>query len=154
MSKINSRIEIKESVSNSLTIIVGLIFILGYVWYNKDKHIGYLGEPLFISIMTLILCFLLFKAYTLIKRKVIMTIDNHGVYHQKFNQKKWDDILSIRKTRKESGDSELVFFIFQTTSGAFEINISNLDVSESELTRLIRKYKDYNIYEVPYNEWD
>jgi hypothetical protein len=154
MSKINSRIEIKESVSSSLTIIAGLIFILGYVWYRKDKHIGYLGEPLFISIMTLILCFLLFKVYTLIKRKAIMTIDNHGVYHKKFKKKKWDDILSIKKTRKKSGDSELVFFIFQTTSGAFEINISNLDVSESELTRLIRKYKDYNIYEVPYNEWD
>lgn len=154
MAKMNSRIEIKESVSNSLTIIAGLIFLLGYGWYNKERHIGYLGVPLFISIGTLIFCFILFKAYTLIKRKAIMTVDNNGVYHKKFNQKRWDDILSIKKTRKESGDSELVFFIFQTTSGAFEINISNMDISESELTRLIRKYKDYNIYEVPYNEWN
>lgn len=66
-----------------------------------------------------------------------MAIDNQGVYHKAFNQKRWDDILSIKRTRKESGDGESVFFIFQTTSGAYEINISNMDVSENELIELI-----------------
>lgn len=152
MTKSNSRIEFKESISNSLTIIGALIFLLGYGWYNKDRYIENL--EIFISIAILILCFLLFKIFTLLKRKTLMAIDNQGVYHKSFNQKTWDDILSIKKTRKESGDSELVFFLFQTTSGTYEINISNLDVSEDELTKLIRKYRDYNIYEVPYNEWD
>jgi hypothetical protein len=154
MTKSNSRIEIKESVSNSLTIIGALIFLLGYGWYNQAKYIGDLGEPVLFSIMILILCVLLFKVYTLLKRKTLMAIDSQGVYHKAFNQKSWDDILSIKKTRKDSGDSELVFFIFQTTSGAYEINISNMDVSENELIKLIRRHKDYNIYEVPYNEWD
>jgi hypothetical protein len=153
MTKSN-RVDIKESFSNSLTMIGGLIILLTYSWYNKDKYIGYLGESVFISLMILILCILIFKVYNFLRRKTVMTIDTQGVYHKDFNQKKWDDILSIKKTRKDSGDSELVFFIFQTTSGDFEINISNFDISEDELTRLIRRHKDYNIYEVPFNEWD
>jgi hypothetical protein len=155
MNNSNSRIEIKESLSNSLTIIGGLFVLIGYLWANKDKHIGYIGEPLFISIVILILCYLLFNLYDLIKGKTVMAIDKQGVYHKKYGQMNWDDILSIKKTRKQSGDSEVVFLLFQTkrSSAPYKISISNMNISEHELVKIIGRHNDYNIYEVPYNEW-
>jgi hypothetical protein len=155
MNKLNLRIEIKKSLSNSLPLIGGLILLLGHIWYNKDKWIGNVGEPLFVSIISLIFCYLLFSLYSSIKRETVMVINNDGVFHKKHGLMKWDDILSIKKTRRQSGDSEIVILLFQTTrsSSPYEISISNMDISEEEIIKTIKKYKDYNIYEVPSNEW-
>jgi len=155
MPKRNSRIEIKERLSASVTIITGLAVMLGYMLYDKDKQIAYLGQASFWSIVFLGLCFLLYNLYKAIKRETIMAIDERGVFHKVYGQMLWDDILSVRKTRKRSGEDEPIYFRFQTTRSSmpYEICISNLDIGEGELIKVIRRHRGYNIFEVPYEEW-
>lgn len=149
-----SKIEIRESIPTSLGLIAILVLAIGYSLYEKDKYVAQFGAPVYWLLVACIFSYLVYKLFVLARRKVIMFVSNQGVYHQDLGLMKWNDILSIKWTRKSGGDHDGVFFLFQTVQSniPFEISISGLDISERSFIRLIRKFKDYNIYEVIHNE--
>ena len=148
------KVDIRESISSSLTIIAVVISIIGYGLYEKDKYINRIGLPIYIIVLFSIFCFLFYKLFKFAKRNIIMSIDKQGVYHKDYKLMKWEDILSIKRTSKNSSESEIKYFIFQTSKSPkpYKIAISNLDISEKALIGTIRNFRDYNIYEIPYDE--
>lgn len=114
MTKSNSKIYIKESLTNSLIAISGHVCFLGFIWYTQDLYIGNIGASVFYAVLGLDFCYLVFRVFKTIKRETIIALDTEGLYHKDYKLLKWNDILSIKKTRKQIGDSESVLFLIQT----------------------------------------
>ncbi len=149
------KVEIKESIHSSLSVITLVVFLLGYGLYDKSKYVEAIGLLIYILIMFSVFCFAVYKIFTLARRKVILSIDKQGVYHKDFKFMKWNDIVSIKKTTKISGDEETIFLLFQTlqSSEPYKILISDLNMSVTDLVKSIQKFGPYNIYDVVDGEW-
>ena len=151
----SSGVEIKESVSSSLGWIAILVSVIAYLFLDKQKFTARIDPSVYWLILVSLFFFLAYKVLILARRKVVMRVSNEGVYHNDFGLMKWDDILSIKRARKSGGDHYTIFFLFQTnrSSEPYKVVISGLDCSEEALIKLIRGFRDYNIYEVVYDEW-
>jgi hypothetical protein len=145
-----NKVEIRESTHSSLGMIGIDILAIGYGLYEKDKFVAQMGSSTYWVVLSALFCFLLYQLFTLGRRKVILLIDDQGVYHKDLRLMKWEDILSIKRTRVSGEEGKEVVFLFQTTQAKepHRITISGLDISEKSLIKEIQKFKDYNIYDV------
>jgi hypothetical protein len=147
----HGNVVIRRSVGRSLLTIVFYLAFVGFYLYQSNFVIGTVG---FVT-GCLVVGLLIYEIFMLLRREIVLTIGSSGVYCNKFKFKQWDEILSIKKVKKPTSDSNIIYFVFQIVDSAepYKVNVSDLDISPKKLEQVIRKHRDYNIYEIMEDEW-
>jgi hypothetical protein len=148
-------VEVRESYTQAATILLGSVLLFGHGIYYHEKYSENIDQMVYLVLMSVGGMFVLYESYQLLNRNVIMRIDDSGIFHKKFGLLKWEQILSIKKKKKTDEEDGEVFLLLQTPNvfKPFEINVSNLQISETELIRIIRKFRDYVITEIHDDDW-
>jgi hypothetical protein len=143
------KIEIRESITTPLVIVGIIVYFIGYGLYEMTDQATAIGLPVFVLIMASVGGLLFHYILTLGKQAVIMSLTHEGIYLANSRRIRWDDILSIKIRKDRSGDGAR-FLVLQTVHAPKprEINITNIAISEKELTKHIQKFRHYYISEV------